>query len=231
MSNTLVIDIETLPCDDPAVIKRIAKKIAPPGNIKKKESIAKWFDENYENALKTAIEKTSLSGSYGRIACIAWELDGDVYSTQENFSEQECLNFFYGFILANKLKINSFCGHNIASFDLPFIKHRSIILGIKPPRLMIDVLNARYFDCSIKDTMHMYTCDRTQKISLDELMFILGIEHGHADFSGAMVADTWIDDQQKVIDYCISDVLATRAVYNRLTFNYDSNSNGDNNDY
>ena len=214
----LTFDIETLPTQNEEVIKKISAGIKPPGNIKKKESIDAWMAENYEISLKEAIAKTSFDGSYGRIACIcAAGIDREnLFGTGYEMTEEEAIRSFYDFVFDTMPK--SFCGHNIAGFDLPFLKHRSIILGIKPPDAMLRAMKAKPWDDCIKDTMLMWNSDRDKRISLDTICWLLGIDHGHPDFNGSMVAENWITDPAGVINYCLSDVIATREVYNRLTF-------------
>lgn len=204
-------DIETLPTDNQAVIEAMRKKIAPPANYTKADTIEKWMAENAEKALAEMVAKTSFDGLYGRVACIAWQHDDDeIMATDADDSERDAIARFYSYI-ANGSK---FCGHNIAGFDLPFLKHRSIILGIKPPASIMSAMNAKPWE--ICDTMLMWSTDRDKRVSLVKLLDAFGIEHD--DFDGSMVAEMWKTDRQKVIDYCRSDVALTRAVYKRLTF-------------
>lgn len=215
----LTFDIETLPTTYQFVIDKIAKSIRPPGNIKKKESIDAWMLENFESALKEKVKETALSGAYGRIACICWSIDDDpgIYGTHIHNDESECIKSFYDFIDGNG--IDAFCGHNIAAFDLSFLRHRSIILGIKPPQVMLDAMAAKPWDNIVKDTQFLWTGDRNKYISLYELLNILNIEHDHTDFNGSMVANEWENgSKDKVISYCIADVVATRKAYKTMTF-------------
>lgn len=225
----ITLDIETLCTTDPQVIAELAATIKPPGNIKKAESVALWMAENREGATKELIAKTSFDGLYGRIVCIAYAFDdGDVFhvDTISAGSELAMLERFYGHLTAELTAPYhggsaemeaTFVGHNIAGFDLPFLKHRSIILGIKPPSMMLRAMNAKAWDKCIADTMLMWSSDREKRVSMDKLCRVLGIP-GKGDFDGSMVAETWPADHQKVIDYCKDDVERTRAIYSRLTF-------------
>jgi DNA polymerase III epsilon subunit-like protein len=58
--------------------------------------------------------------------------------------EKELIKFFYDDVMfqtsqpyhgGNTYQDLIVIGHNIVGFDLPFLKHRSIIHGIKPPPL------------------------------------------------------------------------------------------------
>lgn len=210
-------DIETLPTIDPSVIAALEETIKAPGNIKKPESIQLWMDENKESALKDLVEKTSFNGMYGSIACIAWaNYDDEIESTDADQSEGDAIEYFYSKIYDN---VTSFCGHNLAGFDIPFLKHRSIILGIRPPRSMMFAMTAKPWSEYIRDTMLMWSSDRERRVSMDALCQALGID-GKDGFDGSMVANEWFNgSKQKVIDYCKDDVMRTRKIYKRLTFN------------
>lgn len=215
----LTFDIETLPTEDPAIIKQIAATIKPPGNIKKKESIDVWMEENYDQALKDAVAKTSFDGMHGRIACIAWHfsfesIDDCVYCSTSADDETIAIEQLYSGISQN---ITKFCGHNITGFDLPFLKHRSMILGIKPPGNLLMAMNSRPWGEWIADTMLMWSQDRDKRVSMDALCKAFGID-GKGDFDGSMVAETWKTNPQKVVNYCREDVKRTVGIYKRLTF-------------
>lgn len=214
---TIFFDIETLPCDDPVLIEEIGKTITAPGNFKKQESIDEWMVLNKGIELQRLVSKTSFDGMYGRIACIAWALDDlEVLSTSNDMSESDVIEEFYTFLNEGHDKI--FCGHNLHGFDLPFLKHRSIVLGIKPPRYLLEAMNAKSWDQCIQDTMLMWCPDRDKRVSMSKLCRALGIED-KGDMDGSKVAETWVTDPDKVIDYCKADVERTRQIYKRLTFN------------
>jgi len=224
----VVLDIETLPCTDPDVIADIAAKIAPPGNIKKPESIAAWMAENKDSALAELIAKTSLDGMYGRIACICYAIeDGDVQCVADD-DEAVMLEKFYSdvmYLTATEMHCGfaqsplTFIGHNLAAFDLPFIKHRSIINYVRPPAPFLKAFAAKPWGTELADTMLMWSSDPHKRGSMERICKALGII-GKGDFDGSMVAETWPVDRQKVIDYCKDDVIRTREMYKRMTFDY-----------
>ncbi|WP_299079016.1 hypothetical protein [uncultured Paraglaciecola sp.] len=214
----IVFDIETLPCNDQETILELQKEIKAPGQFKKPESIAVWMKENKEAELEKIVSKTSFDGMYGRVACIAWAFDdGEILSTNDYMSEAEAITLFYDSIENSSIREYLFCGHNIAGFDLPFLKHRSIILGIRPPNKLLEAMNAKPWDICIADTMLMWSADKHKQGSMDRLCKAFGI-YGKGDFDGSMVAETWLTDPQKVIDYCKDDVHRTREMYKKLTF-------------
>ena len=221
----LYCDIETLPCGDPEIIAGFAASIKPPATFKKPESIAEWLRENKEQAVNDLVAKTSFSGLYGHIACIAWALDdGEIVSTESWQTERQAMQAFYEAVTAYTDVAYSggrtstsltVVGHNIAGFDLPFMKHRSIILGIKPDASIRRAMMAKPWDKEVNDTMLMWSPDRENRVSMDKLCKAFGIA-GKCGFDGSMVAETWPVNPQKVIDYCKDDIARTRAIHSRL---------------
>ncbi len=215
---TIFFDIETLPCNDLDLIAELEKEIKAPGQFKKPESIDKWMQENKQTELLKLVAKTSLSGLYGRIACISWcSDDGLILSTKSDMTEDQVIRAFYNSLGFLDDKCFVFCGHNIAGFDLPFLKHRSIILGIEPPKTLLKAMNSKPWDGCIMDTMLMWSPEKDKRASMDKLCKAFGID-GKGDMDGSMVAETWLTDPQKVIDYCSDDARRTREIYKRLTF-------------
>lgn len=221
-------DIETVPTEDKKLIESFKSLIKPPANYSKPETIAKWLEENSETALREMVAKTSFDSIHGRIACIAWSIDGEeVQSSKKGQDEKEVIISFYDAIKNNlydkhltgkEYEIPAiFIGHNIVGFDIPFLKHRSMINQILPPKQVLTAFNAKAWSEHIQDTMLMWSTDREKRISMDKLCKAFGLE-GKGDFDGSMVAETWKNDPQKVIDYCKDDVRRNISMYNRLSF-------------
>lgn len=225
----IYLDIETLPTTDASVIAEFESKVKAPATYKKPESIAEWMKENKDAAVKEMVGKTSFSGLYGSIACICYAFDdGDVFSVDCRDGEKKMLEDFYshlfdqtssaihGGVVEGKA---TFVGHNIVGFDLPFIKHRSIILGVKPPRAVREAFAAKPWGNEVADTMLLWSTDKEKRASMDALCKAFGLD-GKGDFDGSMVADTWPADPEKVISYCKDDVIRTRQMYERITFSF-----------
>jgi hypothetical protein len=222
----IFIDIETLPCANQAVIAEIYAAIKPPGNLKKAETIAAWWETEGEQAKADAVAKTSFDGLYGRIACICYAFDeGEIFACA-NANEGQMLIEFYSHVYDQTTSaINgrlldipaTMVGHNLVGFDLPFLKHRSIINWVKPPPAIRAAMNAKPWDKCVADTMLIWSHERDKRVSMDKLCKALGI-HGKGDFDGSMVAATWPTDPQKVIDYCKGDVERVREIYRWMTW-------------
>ena len=218
----IFLDIETLPTADPEMIAAIADGITPPGNISKPETIAAWATEKKPALVREAVKRTGLDGLYGFVCCCCVAADdGPVYTfhTKDDTEAQSLATLFNALtgITKNCHGEVRIVGHNIHGFDLPFLKHRAMIHGIKPPHTLWRAMNAKPWDGVVADTMLMWSQDREKRVSLDKLCKAFGIP-GKAGFDGSMVADTWPTDPDKVIAYCLDDVQRVRSVYRRLTF-------------
>lgn len=236
----VIFDIETLPTNDPQVIADLRKDaeaekaaVKAPSNYKDEAKIAEFVAAKHAEinaGIEERIAKTSFSGLEGRIACISWQIDdGEPFATSAEFTERQVIQQFYASVEALSHRPRhegtyqietSFVGHNIASFDLPFLKHRSIILGVTPPQIFRKAFAAKPWDSIIQDTMLLWSSDPHKRGSMDRLCRAFGIP-GKGDFDGSMVASTWPTDPQKVIDYCKDDVRRTWEVYKRITFQFD----------
>ncbi len=215
MRNRVYFDIETIPTDNQSVIDEIAKSINPPATHKKQETIDAWMAENKEAATKEAVHKTGLSGLYGRIACIGFAIDDEECQivSQIGQGEADMINSFFESV--SELRTTVFIGHNIAGFDLQFLKHRCIILGIAPPRSIKMAMTAKPWDDCINDTMLMWSSSSQERISQDKLAKALGLA-GKTDMNGSMVADMWPQNPDKVVQYCRDDVEQNREIHKRL---------------
>lgn len=223
----IYLDIETIPTSDPAIIEELASSVKPPATHKKQETIDLWLRDNKEQAVSELVAKTSFDGLHGRIACIAWAFDDeDVESTESWQTERQAIQLFYDAI-AERTSIvysggraqesSTFVGHNITGFDLPFLKHRSIILNVKPDTIMRRAFAAKPWDKEVADTMLIWSADRDKRVSMDKLCKAFGIA-GKGEFNGSMVAETWPINPQKVIDYCKDDITRTRLIFKRLNW-------------
>lgn len=201
---TLFFDIETIPSPDEH--KEVHVEI-----LKKKNGNGKRTDLEIH-------ESTSFEGTFGRICCIGVikELDGkEIHKEVFSGDEKEILKNFWK--IASD--VNRFVGHNIWSFDLPFIYQRSIINGVKP---RMDISFARYRDIPIYDTMLQWTLwnfDKEKVQKLDTLAKVLGLPTSKTDMDGSKVWPYYQEGRmQEICDYCMKDVELTRKVYKRMIF-------------
>lgn len=214
--------------------------IKPPGNYKKQETIDEWMAQEapkQAQALRDAVEadidaayrKTGLDGAYGQICVIGFAVDDaaprTVWSSEwaKPDCEQELLEDFY--LALNSAVSPSFertitvVGHNVANFDLRFMVQRSIVRGVRPHGIIARAAQAKPWEADkVFDTMVQWA-GVGNRISLDKLCKVLGIQSPKSDITGATVWDAVQADRiAEVAAYCAGDVVATREVHRRLTF-------------
>lgn len=246
------IDIETIPGQSEELKNDIAAQfpaIQPPEepkcprNLKKEDTIKAWLEnvlpglkeataQKYqeecakrEAAIEEVWRKTGLCGDQGEIICIAWAVEDDepsILYRQVNGSEVDIINQFYAAIYRRLNKRNpTWIGHNV-QFDLRFIYHRSVILGIKPYISLH--LDAKPWSDQVIDTMTMWAGLR-DKVSLDRLCKAMHIQAKGQDLPEGEYIDgsrVWDfvkrGEIEKVAVYCKADVVRCREVYKRMTF-------------
>lgn len=220
------IDIETMPSHDPKILEAVAAKITPPGSMKKPETIEAWEKEKKPALVAKAQHDLGLKGATGEIFCISYAVgEGEVRTFSRELpvkSEGEVLQEFYWALdqdLAEGMRKPLFVGHNV-TFDLRFLFHRSVILGIYP--LVKLPYNSSSWSGDYYDTMYEW-CGLREYIKLHELAEALGLD-GKDGMDGSMVWDEIkAGNFEKVMLYCEDDVRITREVYKKLTFTGETN--------
>jgi 3'-5' exonuclease len=208
------LDIETIPTQDPDTIAAIRASVKPPSNIKKAETIEAWWAEQGKEAADKAVANTSFDGGRGHVCTVAWALnDGPVEVRYACTVADERLILADLFKAIGKERSPVIVGHYVAGFDLPFLRKRAIVLGLKLPNAF--AREAKPWDALVADTMHVWAGSR-DTISLDDLCRILGIP-GKDGFDGSMVAAAWAaGEYQTIEDYCADDVRRVRAIHQRF---------------
>lgn len=219
MSNICVLDIETLPTEDPEVIAEIASKITAPGNYKKEDSIKAWEAENKPALVQEAVAKTALDGTHGRILCIGSAIGEEAPTVLLYNEEKRTLEAFMSLLDSQHLdKDTVFVGHNIHSFDLRFIWQRCVINNVKMNPVLKAACQAKAWDKCIGDTMLLWNPDRDKRISLKRLCRALGIKRDESDIDGSQVYEMYkAGELEKIAAHCRNDVRDVRECYKRLT--------------
>lgn len=216
MNRFVYFDIETIPCQDPNYKTELARKVTPPGNIKKPESIKAWLGENRDKAADEAMAKTSFDGGRGHVCTIAWAKDDsaiEVLHAKTIEDEREVIEKFFADLDPYHSEI--LVGHNITGFDIGFLRRRAICLGIQLPNSRSLPRDPKPWDKNVHDTMSMWA-GGGNRISMDALCGILGIK-GKDGFDGSMVADAWArGEHDKIAEYCADDVHRTRQIHRRF---------------
>jgi len=217
----LVVDIETIPCADElrhlipeAVLwKRIGNRLLGRGDPGEK-----------------LYRRTSLNWTFGRIVCIGIliELDdhpvenhalvAEIHPTdtlmQSLAKEAEVLRNFWQLVLPD----DYFIGHNILTFDLPFLWNRSIVCNVAPSRPLCLEQGST---CRTFDTMlvwsHWPTSSRGGAfVGLNTLTRVMGLRGKTG--TGNQVYELWRQNRfTEIRDYCLADVTLEYELYRRLT--------------
>lgn len=222
----IYLDLESIPTQRQDVQEHIRAGITAPSQYKKPESIDAWMQENGEAAYLDAVHKTALDGAYGRVLCIGIAFDEQpasvIYSPWEG-EQAEARMFAILHDILEEVAHNAFhttiVGHNIAGFDLRFLMQRHIVNGVKPHPVLHRAAQAKPWEREkVYDTMIQWA-GVGGRVSLDKLCRALGIPTPKDGIDGSQVwqavQDGRIDD---VLAYCISDVEATRKVWQRMNF-------------
>jgi len=219
-------DIETIP-GQPEEQHRaiIANSIQAPAQMKKVDTISDWhngegkYAGEKEKAIESEYRRQSFDGSKGEIISLAFAVeDGDIFSFHRGLDESESilLTKFYGY-LDDILKGRPpfFIGHRVAGFDMRFLFHRSVILGVRPP---FDInFSGRhgkdYFDNMIAWAGYKDT------ISQDNLAKALGLKGKPDSIDGSKVWDFAKEGRiEEIAEYNRDDVDQVRQIFNRITF-------------
>ena len=220
------IDIETIPQQPETESKAvIAESIKAPAKMTKAETIADWHSGagKYAGAKDALIEKTyrdtSFDGSKGEIISIAWAQDDeDIQSVSRELGESEAdmLEKFFATIRPlGSRRPPFFVGQYIAGFDLKFLFHRAVILGVNP---MLDL------PFSGRHGLQFYCTQQAWagfggRMSQDNLCKAFGIEGKPDDIDGSKVWDfVKAGKINEVEAYNRDDVHKNRIIYNRLNF-------------
>jgi hypothetical protein len=129
---------------------------------------------------------------------------------------QSLLNLFRDF----DPETDEIVGHNILSFDLPFIFQRCLINNITA-RPIVNL--SEYSPRGVYDTMRQWWFgDRSGRVSLDDIAWALGIESSKtSEVEGSKVFDLYQAGRlAEIREYNLNDVRVTRKVYERMVTSF-----------
>lgn len=220
--NEIFIDIETIPAQRQDIADYIAATIKPPKTMSAAATIEKWHKESKAGAIEDEVSKTGLDGAFGQVCCIGYDLTNSgeptaIYGLDEP-TLLDCFNNALNDIPRAMWSAYTVIGHNVSGFDLRFLLQRYMVNGIKPHPIINVAAQAKAWDGKVYDTMTQFA-GYGKTISLDKLCMALGVPSPKGDMDGSMVGQYVADGRiAEVADYCKKDVIATRAVYRRMTF-------------
>lgn len=212
----LSLDIETVPVESAEARAEIAAGLSPPGNMSKPETIAAWEETRKPALVDEAFARGGLSPVTGKIICI-----GLVSNTHEQVfcsdDEHEVIRLSYEWISTLGEPI-TLVGHAIQSFDLPFLRCRSIVHGLRAPLPVAKAWRAKPWSEEVGDTMTLWNPDRDKRVSLDKLCRLLGIPSPkEGGINGGDVYGLYkAGELGKISSYCLADCRAALECYKRI---------------
>ena len=175
----------------------------------------------------------SLNATSGRILSIAvhigsvagFSIDGisgnqseHAFGIDAEGNEQEeadALNDFLALMKDFDSECDLLVGHNIVSFDLPFIFQRCLAKNIAvKPFVDLSEFNVQ----GVYDTMRGWWLGARNRVALDDVAWALGIESSKtAEVEGSRVFDLYQAGKlAEIREYNLNDVRVTRKVYERM---------------
>ena len=178
-----------------------------------------YFREENQGAADV-YERAGIYAEFGKIICISAgviiQKNGERYYRVKSFhdnDEKKLLSEFNQMI--EKLTSNpakKLCAHNGQEFDYPYIARRTLINGLRIPRIL-DISGAKPWEIKDKllDTLQMWKFgDYKNYTSLDLLCAVFNIPTPKDDIDGSQVARVYYQegDLDRIIRYCEKDTLA-----------------------
>ena len=210
LEKVLFLDIETVPCESNF------EDLAP--------TFQKLWDEKTQwqrNDEFTPSEfyklKAGVMAEFAKIICISVG-----YLFSENKEDHFRIKSFYGkeekqILLDFNSLLNSqfqteshlLCAHNGKGFDFPFIARRTLINGLKLPKLL-DIAGKKPWEINHLDTMEMWRFgDYKNFTSIKLLAALFNILTPKDDIDGSQVARLYWEenDLERIKKYCQKDTL------------------------
>ncbi|MDX9883817.1 MAG: ribonuclease H-like domain-containing protein [Prolixibacteraceae bacterium] len=173
-----------------------------------------------EQSASDVYERAGIYAEFGKIICISAgfiiQKQGERFYRVKSFyddDEKKLLSQFN--LMLEKFTSNPgkrVCAHNGMEFDFPYIARRSLINGLKLPKIL-DIAGAKPWEVKDRliDTLQLWKFgDYKNYTSLELLCAVFGIPTPKDDIDGSMVARVYYmeNDLDRIIRYCEKDTLA-----------------------
>lgn len=205
----IVVDLETAP-DPLREIPMPDDWLTPPGNYTKPETIADWRAKR-EAAWPVERDRlASLDWRLGRIVALGWKETGMEPEAYCSDSEGLLLSKLWTLVgYGTKVQL---VGFGIASFDLPWLLHRSAALRILPPRrfrVSRYDLHSDVLDWS--DVLANYDPSKRSGWTLSRYAAVYGLPPTVGE--GSSVPGWWAAGQRdQIVDHLRGDLVTTAAL-------------------
>lgn len=199
---------------------------------KKSVREARYCGESSETPEVQYQQRAALHAEFGRIVCISCVLrtqGGEIKKISFcSDDERSLLSDFFEMI--NKAWVSVLLwGHNIKSFDIPFICKRAIINGLKIPKALDYGTLPAWKMGTVIDTMEMRQRSGYLRTGLELLYLCLGVPSPKQELEGSQVSDLYwnsfktsagTEDHratlQTIASYCEGDALASLLCYEKM---------------
>jgi len=208
----LFIDIETAP--------QKAEFTELPENFQHLWDKKSAYFRTAEQQAAEVYEKAGIYAEFGKIICISAgviiQKNGERFYRVKSFHDQEEKKLLASFNeMLEKFTANpgkKLCAHNGQEFDYPYIARRSLINGLRIPRIL-DISGAKPWEIKdrLLDTLQMWKFgDYKNYTSLDLLCAVFNIPTPKTDIDGSQVAHVYYieGDLDRIVRYCERDTLA-----------------------
>ena len=232
LPRAFTIDIETIPLAGfkPRAAQRLKRSLQR-GRMSEEQQ--QRYSEDQAAEEERAFKSGSIVATSGRVLSIAvhvgsiagMEIDSAVQTESEQVfgidadgqeqPEHQSLTDFLALMSTYDAEIDEIVGHNVISFDLPFIFQRCLVNNIVfRPFVNLSEFNVR----GVFDTMHRWWLGTKNRVALDDLAWALGIESSKTDeVEGSKVFELYEAGRlAEIREYNLNDVRVTRKVYERL---------------
>jgi hypothetical protein len=219
----LVLDIETVPLSS-AADAPYPEDRQPPANYKSAETIAKWKEQDRLRWVDERIKKASLNARLGRVLCLGWAASGETHEDKQGViyaetedREADLLRAFWNLVADHNGAVVTWNG----TWDLRFLTLRSLDHGLIPtlPPNLLTLWFKRYrtqphFDC--KAVLLNWDVIQSGE-GLNEWAKFFGVPGKTDGLSGGDVYPLFAGGMHdEVAEYCLADVLATKAIYHKM---------------
>lgn len=173
-------------------------------------------------------ERAGIYAEFGKIICISAgviiQKSGERYYRVKSFYDQDEKKLLSSFNdMLDKFTANpgkKLCAHNGQEFDYPYIARRTLINGLRVPKIL-DIAGAKPWEIKerLLDTLQLWKFgDYKSYTSLDLLCAVFNIPTPKDDIDGSQVAHVYYQegDLDRIIRYCEKDTLALANLMLRL---------------
>lgn len=158
---------------------------------------------------------------FGKIICVslgALNNEGNVKISTFKGSEKDILLKVRA-VLDKASEKYTLCGHNIKSFDIPYLGKRYLINGLKPP-VLLPTHETKPWEIKALDIREIWTFGGFKSFSsLNIISNLLGIENKSTVEGDKISGYYWNNEIEKVVEYCEGEIKLTIEVIKKYNSN------------